>query len=111
MTSAHKEHDTNLSSIEVAAGSVRIADATVTRLDGAIHELPRSETRQTGRRPAGMSVQDMFDTEREGAASKISELVDKVDSHVAEMEKRLTDHSAELTDKINSVRRGTSSVD
>ena len=49
-------------------------------------------------------VEGMFETERAGIASKISGLVDQVDSHAADMEQRLTALSGDLTERID--RRG-----
>ena len=88
---------------QISARTTAISDAVVTRLTEAI---------DAGRQATGKVRDDLWeefnrrsDRERAGTASKISALVDKVDAHVAEMEKRLTDHSGELTEKIDSVRR------
>ena len=102
---AHSVHHSRIEELsqQVASGSVRVADATVTRLEETIEGV-KSET---GKLVDGLrgEFERIFGNERAGTANKISGLSDKVDSHVAETEKRLTDQSGELTEQINSVRR------
>ena len=84
--------------------TVKLADKAVTRLTDDINE---------GRRATG-AVRDelweefnrMSEREREGTASKISDLSDKVDAHEADMEQRLTALSGDLTERIDKVRGG-----